>query len=89
MTIADDIFALVQRKGRRHRNCLTEEDIEFLYGQGEGNQQRVNRACRQLVREKRLIRNGKGGQDDPYTYSLPPTKIKRRFGGTGPEERTT
>ena len=75
MTIADDIVELVARK-RRHR--LTEEDIaEFLFGP-KGNQQRVNAACRQLVEQKRLIRNGKGGQDDPFTYSFP--LFKRRFG---------
>jgi hypothetical protein len=74
MTIADDIVALVQRK---HRLRLTEEDIaDMLYGQNHGYQQRVNSDCRLLVQQGRLVRHGKGGPADPYTYSLPP--IKRR-----------
>jgi hypothetical protein len=76
MTIADDIVALV---GRKRRLRLTEEDIaDMLYGQNRASQQRVNPACRRLVSEGRLVRHGKGGQDDPYTYSLPkPPKLRR------------
>ena len=70
MTVADDIMALVKRKRRLH---LTEEDIaDMLFGQDKAYQQRVNADCRLLVQEGRLVRNGRGGPDDPYTYSLPP-----------------
>jgi hypothetical protein len=58
MTIADDIEALVNRK---RRLSLTEEDIaDMLFGQNNALQQRVNSACRQLVAEKRLVRQGNG-----------------------------
>ena len=74
MTIADDIVTLIARK-RRLR--LTEEDIaDMLFSQNKAYQQRVNSACRQLVQQGKLVRNGKGGPTDPYTYSLAP--IKRR-----------
>jgi hypothetical protein len=74
MTIADDIEALIKRK---RRLSLTEEDIaDMLFGQNNTSQQRVNSACRQLVEERRLVRQGKGGANDPYTYHPPP--IKRR-----------
>ena len=74
MTIADDIEALIKRK---RRLSLTEEDIaDMLFGQNNASQQRVNSACRQLVEERRLVRQGKGGASDPYTYDPPP--IKRR-----------
>jgi hypothetical protein len=74
MTIADDIEALVKRKWRLR---LTEEDMaDMLFGQNNAYQQRVNSACRQLLEEKRLVRHGKGGASDPYTYGSPP--IKRR-----------
>lgn len=70
MTIADDILALVERK-RRLR--LTEEDIaDMLFGQHHSYQQRVNSDCRLLVQQGRLVRHGKGGPADPYTYSLAP-----------------
>jgi hypothetical protein len=76
MTIADDIEALVNRK---RRLSLTEEDIaDMLFGQHNAFKQRVNPACRQLVAEKRLVRQGNGGLSDPYTYHPPPIKRRRR-----------
>jgi hypothetical protein len=73
MTIADDIEALVKRKRRLN---LTEEDIaDMLFGQN-AYPQRVNSACRQLVKEGRLLRRGEGGPADPFTYHVPP--IRRR-----------
>jgi hypothetical protein len=48
----------------------------MLFGQNNAYQQRVNSDCRLLVDTGRLVRNGKGGPADPYTYSLPP--INRR-----------
>jgi hypothetical protein len=75
MTIADDIEALVKRK---RRLSLTEEDIaDMLFGQNNAYQQRVNSACRQLVKERRLVRQGKGGPDDPYTYHPPPVTRRK------------
>jgi len=76
MTIADDIEALIKRK---RRLSLTEEDIaDMLFGQNNASQQRVNSACRQLVAEKRLVRQGHGGPSDPYTYHPPPIERRRR-----------
>jgi len=76
MTIADDIDALVKRKWRLR---LTEEDIaDMLFGQNNASQQRVNSACRQLVEEKRLVRLGKGGPSNPYTYAPPPMERHNR-----------
>jgi hypothetical protein len=75
MTIADDIVELVKRKRRLK---LTEEDIaDFLFGQNNAYQQRVNSTCRRLIAEGRLVRQGKGGPADPFTYSLP--ALKRRI----------
>ena len=69
MTIADEVLTLVERK--RGLN-LTEEDIaDILFGQDHAYQQRVNKACLQLVEQKRLVRRGNGGPADPYTYHLP------------------
>ncbi len=76
MTIADDIEALVERKQRRLR--LTEEDIaEMLFGQKHAYQQRVNSACLQLLKAKRLVREGKGGPANPYWYHLPYPKRRK------------
>jgi hypothetical protein len=74
MTIADQVEALVMRK---RRLSLSEIDIaDCLFGEANAYQQRVNFACRQLVREGRLVRHGEGGPGDPYTYR--PTPIRRR-----------
>ncbi|MGA2459202.1 MAG: hypothetical protein ABSF85_16650 [Terriglobales bacterium] len=76
MTIADDIEALVERKQRRLH--LIEEDIaEMLFGQKHAYQQRVNSVCRQLVKEKRLVREGRGGPANPYWYHLPYPKRRK------------
>jgi hypothetical protein len=74
MSIADEILALVERK---RRLSLTLEDIaEMLYGQKDGYPQRVEKPCQKLVKEKKLVKCGNGGEADPYTYHLPP--IMRR-----------
>jgi hypothetical protein len=71
MTIADDIEDRVRRKPG-----LTEAELAaFLFGR-DGYQQQVNSACRRLVRDGRIVRHGRGGPGDPFTYHLPP--IKRR-----------
>ena len=76
MTIANDIVDLLTRK----RRALTAEDIaEFLFGQAEGKPQRVTTALRELAKEGRLTRDGKGSSYNPYTYSLPKMNRDRRF----------
>lgn len=73
MTVADDIMSEVRRK-----SGLNEADLAaLLFGRQNGYQQRVNSSCRRLVREGHLVREGKGGPADPFTYRLPP--IKRRI----------
>jgi hypothetical protein len=74
MTIPDEIIALVER---RRRLSLTEADIaDMLFGKNKAYQQRVNSACRLLVARGLLVRCGRGGRDDPFTYH--PRPIKRR-----------
>jgi hypothetical protein len=71
MTMADEIENIVRRT-----LGLTEEGLaRFLHGRS-GYQQQVNSTCRRLVAEGRVVRDGKGGPADPFTYRLAP--IKRR-----------
>jgi len=75
MSIAEDILGLIEPKRRRY---VTELDIAaMLFGQDKAYHQRVNSACRQLVQQGELVRHGKGGPTDPYTYSLPSVKRRR------------
>ncbi|MGP8232923.1 MAG: hypothetical protein ACLQL2_09700 [Methylovirgula sp.] len=70
MTVADDILDEVRRKPG-----LTEIDLAALiFGRQNAYQQRVNSVCRHLAAEGRLIRKGKGGFADPFTYHLPPMR---------------
>jgi hypothetical protein len=72
MTVADDILDEVSRKAG-----LTEMEIAaLLFGRKNAYQQRVNSTCRRLVNDGKLIRDGKGGANDPFTYRIPP--IRRR-----------
>jgi hypothetical protein len=72
MPIADDIETLIIRKSPRlHLNAEDIADMLFGRSNAPHKQDQVNAACRQLVEQKRLERNGKGGHDDPYTYHLP------------------
>ena len=72
MTVADDILAEVKRKPG-----LTESELAVnIFGRKNAYQQRVNQACRMLVSEHKLVRQGKGGASDPFTYREPP--IRRR-----------
>jgi hypothetical protein len=74
MTVADDIMHEVRRKAGR-----TEDELAALiFGRDNGYQQRVNSTCRRLVTERKLVRRGKGGQADPFTYHLPTSGIDRR-----------
>lgn len=65
MAVHDEIEALIIR-----RSGLTEMEIaEALFGNA-AYQQRANSPCRRLIREGRVKRSGKGGQADPYTYTI-------------------
>jgi hypothetical protein len=48
----------------------------LIFGRDNAYQQRVNSTCRRLIAEGKLVRHGRGGQGDPFTYHLPP--IRRR-----------
>ncbi len=64
--LADAIVALVERKHPRLK--LTDEDIsEMLFGHAY-YRQRVNAACRRLIAEGRLLRNGEGVAYSPFRY---------------------
>lgn len=70
MTVLERIEDLVRQNVKLQ---LTEKNIaDMLFGQFYAYQQRVNSACRRLVAEGRLVREGKGGASDPYVYRLPP-----------------
>ena len=64
-TVIDRIEALVARVPHKTETQLA----QMLFG-GRGSQQRVNAACRRLVRDKRIVRQGKGGLTDPFTYRI-------------------
>lgn len=71
------IEKLISRKYPRLK--LTEEDItEMLFGDSF-NRPHVNRACRRLVDEERLIREGGGIAYDPYWYRPWSAPINRRI----------
>lgn len=62
-TISDKVLALV----RRHPGLTEIQLAEKLYGR-QGYQQQVNAACRYLVNERLVKREGIGGAIDPYRY---------------------
>lgn len=65
MTIDEKVMAAVtDRPGRTEAQLA-----DAIYG-ATGYQQRVNGACRYLVREGFLVRNGGGGHADPFKYTL-------------------
>lgn len=65
MTLKDRIVDLVARQPG-----LTEKQIAAdLYGD-EGVQQRVNSACRALIKEGLIRRLGLGRSGQPFTYRL-------------------
>lgn len=73
MPIEDDIMHEVRREAGRTEGEL----VALIFGQDAAYQQRVNSTCRKLVREGRVLRRGKGGATDPFTYHLP--LIERGF----------
>ena len=64
--LADAIVSLVGRKYLRLK--LTEEDISEMLFADAGYRARVNTACRLLIEQKRLSRNGKGTAYNPFWY---------------------
>ena len=74
--LENKIEALVRDKNPRLK--LTEKDIsEWLLGD-VFDRPHVNRACRRLADEKRLVREGGGVAYDPYWYRPWTEPIRRR-----------
>ncbi|KJC59888.1 hypothetical protein UP10_14415 [Bradyrhizobium sp. LTSPM299] len=67
MTVADEII----REIRAQQGRTELELAELLFGPCKAAQQRINPTCRKLVAKGRLVRTGKGGPSDPFTYHLP------------------
>ncbi len=51
------------------RPHMTELEIAREVTPSNPYQQRVNSGCRRLLREGRILRHGKGGSADPFTYT--------------------
>ncbi len=66
MSVNHLVLDAIARKAQRTERELS----EAIYGLGDGYQQRVNGACRYLVREGYVQRSGRGGLNDPFTYTL-------------------
>lgn len=66
MKIDDQVLDLIKRVPG-----LTELEISQEIFGGDGYQQRVNGACRYLVSEGQIVRNGRGGRGDPFRYTFP------------------
>ncbi|WP_426442526.1 winged helix-turn-helix domain-containing protein [Bradyrhizobium genosp. P] len=66
MSVADDIL----RELRSNPGQTECELAEHLLSKS-GTQQRINPTCRKLVDRGWLVRQGKGGPLDPFTYHLP------------------
>jgi hypothetical protein len=66
MTLADDIMNEL-----RKRPGLTAMEIAVnIFGRRQ-YYRKVYQECQRLVYAGRLVRRGKGRQDDPFTYCLP------------------
>jgi hypothetical protein len=66
MTLGDDIIDEL-----RKRSGLTAMEIAVnIFGRRQ-YYRKVYQECRRLVDAGRLVRRGKGRQDDPFTYYLP------------------
>lgn len=66
MSVTDDIEALVAK-----RPGLTEAEIAIELFGPDAYQQQVNSGCRRLERQGRVVRHGRGGRGDPFTYHRP------------------
>ena len=63
MAVVDQIEALVTQSPG-----LTEIEIAVALFGKTGAPERVNKACRDLVKSGRLERGGRGGRSDPFRY---------------------
>ncbi|MFK7869624.1 MAG: hypothetical protein AB8B58_10335 [Roseobacter sp.] len=63
MAVIDDVEALIFRRPGLSEVAISEE----IFGKG-ARQQQVNPSCRQLSRQGRVERRGRGGNGDPFTY---------------------
>ena len=66
MTLADDIMNELRQKPG-----LTAMEIAVNIFGSRQYYRKVYQECRRLVHAGRLVRRGKGRQDDPFTYYLP------------------
>ncbi|MHC2338195.1 hypothetical protein ACVIW0_007484 [Bradyrhizobium sp. USDA 4454] len=65
MTVADDILREMWGKAG-----LTAAAIAELLSDDETQIERVSPVCHRLVENGRLVRRGRGGPSDPFTYHL-------------------
>jgi hypothetical protein len=81
--LEDRIEALVRDKYPRLK--LTQEDIAQMIFADVFDRRHVSRACRRLVDENRLIQEGRGVANNPFTYRPHPGEplFKRRSLETG------
>lgn len=77
--LAEKILDIVGRKSPRLQP--TEEDLaEWISNDRDASyKSRVNNACRWLVSEGRLKREGEGVANCPFWYRLTPRPFNRRF----------
>jgi hypothetical protein len=59
---------------RRKAGRTEDELAALIFGRDDAYQQRVNSTCRKLLAEGKIVRRGKGGQNDPFTYYMPPLR---------------
>lgn len=64
VTRLDRIIAAI-----RQRPHMTELEIAKAVTPSNPYQQRVNSGCRRLLREGQVLRHGKGGASEPFTYT--------------------
>jgi hypothetical protein len=74
MTIPNDIVWVLRRKPG-----LTEVQLSDEVFGSAGYQQRVNLACRSLVKRGVVERRGHGGVKDPYRYFLASSRIEKNL----------
>jgi hypothetical protein len=65
LTLLERVVAAIMR-----RPGMTEAEIAgSLFGR-DGYQQKINPACRRLLATGKILREGKGGPGDPFTYRI-------------------
>jgi hypothetical protein len=80
MANADEVFYELELAYRRRLPGRTADDLAALiYGRrNKAYPQLVEDALRPLLADGQIEKLGKGGQDDPYIYRIPPPQVKRR-----------